>query len=67
MSTMTYSVPGMTCDHCVKAVTTEVSALSGVTDVAVDLVAKTVLVIGSELDDADIRAAIEEAGFEATS
>jgi copper chaperone len=67
MSTITYSVPGMTCDHCVKAVTQEVSAVSGVADVAVDLATKTVVVTGVELDDADLRAAIEEAGFEPAS
>jgi copper chaperone len=67
MSTITYSVPGMTCDHCVKAVTQEVSAVSGVADVAVDLATKTVVVTGAELDDADLRAAIEEAGFEPAS
>jgi copper chaperone len=67
MSTITYSVPGMTCDHCVKAVTQEVSAVSGVADVVVDLATKTVVVTGVELDDADLRAAIEEAGFEPAS
>jgi copper chaperone len=67
MSTITYSVPGMTCDHCVKAVTQEVSAVSGVADVVVDLATKTVVVTGVELDDADLRAAIEEAGFESAS
>jgi len=39
MSTQTVDVQGMTCGHCVKAVTEEVSAIPGVTDVAVDLVA----------------------------
>jgi copper chaperone len=67
MSTIVYSVPGMTCNHCVQAVTHEVSAVSGVTDVAVDLTAKTVVVTGAELDDADLRAAIEEAGFDPAS
>jgi copper chaperone len=67
MSAITYSVPGMTCNHCVQAVTKEVSAVSGVTHVVVDLAAKTVVVTGTELDDADLRAAIEEAGFDPAS
>jgi copper chaperone len=67
MSTITYSVPGMTCGHCVQAVTTEVSAVAGVTDVAVDLENKTVTVTGAELNDANLRAAIEEAGFDPAS
>jgi copper chaperone len=67
MLTITYSVEGMTCNHCVQAVTKEVTAVSGVTDVAVDLAAKTVVVTGDALDDADLRAAIEEAGFDPAS
>jgi copper chaperone len=67
MSTIRYSVFGMTCNHCVQAVTKEVSAVSGVTDVVVDLAAKTVVVTGNELDDAELRAAIEEAGFDPAS
>jgi copper chaperone len=67
MSTIRYSVIGMTCNHCVQAVTKEVSAVSGVTDVVVDLAAKTVVVTGNELDDAELRAAIEEAGFDPAS
>jgi copper chaperone CopZ len=38
-----------------------------VTDVVVDLAAKTVVVTGNELDDAELRAAIEEAGFDPAS
>ena len=41
MSTQTFPVTGMTCGHCVSAVTSEVSALPGVTDVQVDLVARS--------------------------
>lgn len=63
-TTLTYSVPGMTCGHCESAVKTEVSAVPGVTDVAVDLDTKLVTVIGEQLDDATIVAAIDEAGFE---
>ena len=60
--TTVYSVLGMTCQHCVNAVTAEVSGVRGVEAVAVDLDAKTVTVTGG--DDAAIRAAIDEAGYE---
>ncbi len=63
--TLTYSVPGMHCDHCKRAVTEEVSAVAGVESVEVDLATKRVVVVGSELDDATLRAAIDEAGYEA--
>lgn len=60
-----YAVVGMTCQHCVTAVTEELSALPGVTDVTVDLVTGRVSIIGNvPLDDAAVRAAIEEAGYE---
>lgn len=65
MDTALYSVPGMSCGHCKAAVVEEVSALPGVEAVAVDLDSKHVEVTGSDLDDAAIRAAIEEAGYEA--
>ena len=61
---MVLSVPGMTCGHCEAAVTTEVSALNGVSAVAVDLDAKTVTVTGTSLDRERIVAAIDEAGFD---
>lgn len=63
--TMTYTVPGMSCGHCKAAVTEEVSAVEGVDSVSVDLDSKRVDVTGAQLDDAAIRAAIEEAGYEA--
>jgi copper chaperone len=63
---LTYSVPEMSCGHCVNAITSEVKLLTGITDVAIDLETKIVLVTGSELNDAAIREAISEAGFEAT-
>jgi copper chaperone CopZ len=64
IDTRTFTVPGMTCGHCEAAVTAEVSAVAGVTDVAVDLDTKVVTVTGAALDDAAIIAAIDEAGFE---
>lgn len=64
-ASLTYAVPGISCEHCVAAITEEVSELSGVDSVQVDLADKRVEVSGSELDDAAIRAAIAEAGYEA--
>ena len=61
-----YDVPGMHCGHCKASVTEEVSAVPGVDSVDVDLETKRVEVTGTDLDDAAIRAAIEEAGYEAT-
>ena len=62
--TLTLSVPGMTCGHCEAAVVKEVSAVSGVTGVAVDLDAKLVTVSGAGLDRDAIVAAIDDAGFD---
>ena len=64
MSTRTYSVAGMTCQHCDDAVTSEVTKVSGVSGVTVDLAAKTVTVTGEPIDDAAVRDAIDEAGYE---
>lgn len=65
MSTSTYAVEGMTCDHCVKAVSAEVSKVPGVTDVAVDLPTGQVTVTADpDPDPAAVRAAVEEAGYE---
>ena len=63
--TITYSVPGMTCDHCKSAVGGELSSVAGVEAVEVDLDTKLVTVSGESLDDRALRAAIEEAGYEA--
>ena len=65
METREYTVPGMHCAHCEVAVTEAVAAVVGVESVAVDLVAKRVVVEGADLDDGAIRTAIEEAGYEA--
>jgi copper chaperone len=59
----TYAVEGMSCQHCVDAITGEVTKVPGVRAVRVDLAAKTVDVEG-DADDAVIRAAIDEAGYE---
>ena len=63
MSTRTYTVEGMTCGHCVSAVTAEVSAVPGVTGVQVDLDTRQVTVAGEAFDDAAVAAAIDEAGY----
>jgi len=63
--TLTYRVPGMHCSHCEDAVKEEVSTVDGVESVDVDLDSKLVTVRGRELSDEGLRAAIEEAGYEA--
>ena len=64
MPTTNYVVTGMTCDHCVHAVTEEVSALDGVDDVAVDLTSGRLTVTSSsEVPYADVAAAVDEAGY----
>ncbi len=66
MTTQTYSVTGMTCGHCVHAVTSELKAIDGVSDVDVDLVAgatSTVTVTSAApLERDDVAAALDEAG-----
>ncbi|MFF0658094.1 MULTISPECIES: heavy-metal-associated domain-containing protein [Micromonospora] len=61
----TYQVSGMTCGHCVNSVSTELSALPGVTDVQVDLATGRVTVTSQNPLDADaVRAAVDEAGYD---
>jgi copper chaperone len=60
----TYTVPGMSCDHCKAAVSAEVNKLPGVEGVEVDLDSKKVVVRGSGVSDDAVRAAIDEAGYE---
>jgi copper chaperone len=68
MTESTYTVTGMTCDHCAHAVTTELSGLDSVTKVDVDLTSGQVLVVSDgPLDDAAVRAAVDEAGYEVCS
>jgi len=68
MSTATYTVAGMTCGHCVNAVTEEVSAVSGVTAVDVDLASGGLTITSTQpVDEAAVRAAVEEAGYEVTA
>ena len=64
----TYRVSGMTCGHCVSSVSTELGKIDGVTNVDVKLETGEVDVISdSAIDDANVRAAVEEAGFELVS
>jgi copper chaperone len=67
MSIQAYTVEGMTCGHCAAAVTREVSAVAGVSDVAVDVAAKTVTVTAEDAPaDETIAAAVAEAGYTLT-
>jgi copper ion binding protein len=63
VSVHSYSVPGISCDHCKQAIEAEVAKLDGVDTVRVDIEAKTVEVEG-EASPEEVRAAIEEAGYE---
>ncbi|MEV7227442.1 cation transporter [Polymorphospora sp. NPDC051019] len=63
--TNTYTVAGMTCGHCVQAVTAELTALPGVSDVRVELPTGTVSVTSDAPLALDtVRAAVDEAGYE---
>ena len=65
MSTASYTVVGMTCGHCVTAVTEEVSQVPGVTSVDVDLPSGGLTVTSAApVDESAVRAAVEEAGYE---
>jgi copper chaperone CopZ len=60
-----YAVEGMTCEHCEHRVSAEVSEIQGVTSAVADASAGTVQVLSSHpLEQSDVRAAIEEAGYE---
>ena len=64
-STRSYTVSGMTCAHCVAAVTEEVGQVAGVRDVTVDLDSgRLTLAAEPGVADAAVRAAVEEAGYE---
>jgi len=64
MTETTYIVQGMTCAHCKASVTEEVSEVPGVASVDVDLASGRVTVTGDDVDDAAVRAAVDEAGYE---
>lgn len=61
----TYTVTGMTCGHCVASVTEEVQEIPGVQDVSVVLDTGAVTVISEQgVEDAAVKAAVEEAGYQ---
>lgn len=64
--TATYAIEGMTCGHCVNSVTEEVTALSGVNDVKIDLVSggKSIMTLtaDSAIEFEKIKEAVSEAG-----
>ncbi len=68
MTTATYTVRGMTCGHCVSAVTEEVQSISGVSEVTIDLVeggdSSVIVTSEASLDVEAVRAAVDEAGYE---
>ncbi|MER6202531.1 heavy-metal-associated domain-containing protein [Streptomyces sp. NPDC001586] len=64
-TTTVYRVTGMTCGHCEGAVTNEISALEGVSTVkAVAATGEVTVVSAAPLADEDVRAAVDEAGYE---
>ncbi len=68
MSQSTYTVTGMTCGHCVSSVTEEITEIDGVDEVVVDLSTGAVTVTSTQpLDHAQVRAAVEEAGYKLAS
>lgn len=71
MSTKIISVSGMTCGHCVQAVTEEVQKIDGVTgvDIVLNTEGASQVTISADVDlsDSDIAAAIDEAGYEIAS
>lgn len=64
MITIELDVVGMSCDHCARAVASEVGSLHGVTDVRVDLPTGRVRIASArDLQTAELRQAVEEAGY----
>jgi copper chaperone CopZ len=61
-----YRVPGISCDHCKHAIEGEVDKVAGVDHVEVDIEHRTVSVVGTA-DDAAVRTAIDEAGYDVAS
>lgn len=65
MTEISYTVPDMSCGHCTQTVSSQLERVDGVESVAVDLESKRVVVRGDRLDDTALRAAIDQAGYEA--
>jgi copper chaperone len=65
MTTSTFAVTGMTCEHCVRAVAEEVRRIEGVAEVTVALPTGALTISSSEpIDDAAVAEAVEEAGYQ---
>ncbi len=64
MEEQIFKVEGMTCDHCVAAVTQEVGGVTGADEVIIELATGTLTIRGESVDPAAVRAAVEEAGYE---
>ena len=63
--TIHLTIDGMTCDHCVRAVTEALTGVEGVAEATVDLDAKSATISGDGVDVAAMVAAVEEEGYEA--
>lgn len=64
MTTSTWTVTGMTCEHCVASVTEEVSEIHGVSAVDVDLASGALTVTSDQpLPEEAVRAAVGDAGY----
>ncbi len=67
MNSSTYAVQGMTCDHCVNAVTEEVTKIEGVTEVNIDLhpgeLSQVHVTSAAQINDQELDSAIQEAGY----
>lgn len=66
MTTRTYTVPDISCDHCKHAIESELAGVAGVEAAIVDVAARTVRVDG-DVDEAVVRAAVDEAGYAVAS
>ena len=66
MATTEYQVTGMTCGHCEMSIREEVGEIAGVEDIQVSAqTGKLVVTASSDIDDADVLAAVDEAGYSA--
>lgn len=65
MAELSFKVPKMSCGDCVKAVTSEVRKVSGISNVEVDLHTKWVVVTGDRIDIEAIRRAVQAVGYDA--
>jgi copper ion binding protein len=63
-TTRTYTVRGMTCEHCVASVSEEVGEIAGVDHVEVDLATGRLEVTGAAISDEEVGAAVAEAGYD---